>query len=716
MTPADLAHSPIWVAWRAERRNGKPTKVPYDPRTGRRAAADDPATWATRRDAENWAATHGGAGIGVVLCPIDGAHLAGVDLDSCRDPQTGAVEPWAESIIGRLQTYSEVSPSGTGVKLIFRIAPADMPTVEALMDGKQGRQFRNGGGEHGPAIEVYCGGRYFAVTDDAISDSDELRQVGIGDLTWLLRDAGPKFAGKGKEAPGGRDNSRSAKAFRAGAALVALGASYEEMRDALLNHSDADVAAWAREKGLLAHERELRRVYDNAKAAPEPEEPTVEGLPFSSDEALALRFAENHAGSLRYVAGWNRWLSWTGVHWRADDTLAVWDRVRAQCREAANGRSKKTAKEITSAKTISAVERLARSDRRLAATIDQWDREPLLLNTPDGVVDLRDGRIRPHRPEDYMTKITAVGPRGEYPKWKAFLSRITNGDAALIAYLQRIAGYCLTGDTGEQAMFFAYGVGANGKGVFLQTLGRVLGDYCKTAAIETFTESKTDRHPTELARLHSARLVTATETESGRNWAESRIKMLTGGDTVAAHFMRQDDFEYVPIFKLFFSGNHKPGLRSVGEAMQRRVNMIPFAVIIPLGERNPHFGDRLRDEWAGILQWMVDGCLDWQERGLAPPEAVTKATEAYFVAQNSFSFWVEECCERDPNAWTKTTDLFASWKAWAEKAGVRCGDIKGFAEAMEAEGFLWKHSKMGNGYMGVRIACEPPPRGWHDDG
>ena len=113
--------------------------------------------------------------------------------------------------------------------------------------------------------------------------------------------------------------------------------------------------------------------------------------------------------------------------------------------------------------------------------------------------------------------------------------------------------------------------------------------------------------------------------------------MLTGGDVVTAHFMRQDDFEYAPKFKLFFSGNHKPGLRSVGEAMRRRVNMIPFAVVIPKDERDPHFGDKLEDEWPGVLQWMIDGCLDWQERGLAPPEAVTKATDEYFMAQDSFT-------------------------------------------------------------------------------
>jgi putative DNA primase/helicase len=331
------------------------------------------------------------------------------------------------------------------------------------------------------------------------------------------------------------------------------------------------------------------------------------------------------------------------------------------------------------------------------------------------VVDLRTGLLREHRAADYMTMITPVGPRGDCQKWKAFLCKITNGDAALIAYLQRVTGYSLPGDTGEQAMFFAYGVGANGKGVFLQTIGRILGDYCKTAAIETFTESKSDRHPTELARLHSARLVTATETESGRNWAESRIKMLTGGDTVTAHFMRQDDFEYVPKFKLFFSGNHKPGLRSVGEAMRRRMHMIPFAVIIPKDERDPHFVDKLKDEWPGILQWMIDGCLHWHEHGLAPPEAVAKETDAYFEAQDSFSLWIEECCERDPNAWTSTTVLFGSWKVWAEKAGVRYGDIKSFGEAMEAAKFVWKRTKACNGYEGLRIALEPPPQHWQDD-
>jgi putative DNA primase/helicase len=404
-------------------------------------------------------------------------------------------------------------------------------------------------------------------------------------------------------------------------------------------------------------------------------------------------------------------MSWLGKSWRKDETYYAFDLARRLCREAADEcADTKAKKAIASAKAVAATVHLARADRRLAATPEQWDADPWLLNTPDGVVDLRTGHIRPARSEDYMTQMTAVGAIGDCPRWKAFLYQIMSGNAEMVAYLQRVCGYCLTGDTTEQAMFFGYGRGANGKGVFLQTVSHILGDYCKIAAIETFTETNNDRHPTELARLHNARLVTATETEGGRNWAESRLKLLTGGDIITAHFMRKDDFEYVPRFKLLFSGNHKPSLRNVGVAMRRRINMIPFAVVIPESDRDSQFADKLKPEWSGILKWMIEGCLDWQKRGLDPPDDVKNATADYFTIQDSFSLWLEECCQRDPNAWAATTALFASRKAWAERTGVRYGDIKTFCEAMTDNGFAWKHTKKGNGYVGLRIAEDPPHR------
>jgi putative DNA primase/helicase len=430
--------------------------------------------------------------------------------------------------------------------------------------------------------------------------------------------------------------------------------------------------------------------------------------PLFSEDDLALRFAERHAPDLRYVAVWSEWLCWDGRQWRIENTLRVFDLARIICREAAGECGKKLKKALTSAKTVAAIVTLARSDRRIAATSDQWDADPWLLNTPDGVVDLRTGRIRGHRAQEYMTRITAIGPHGDCPKFKAFLERIMGGDEGLIAYLKPVFGYCLTGVTTEQALFFAHGAGSNGKTVLMSTMAGILGDYCLATPIETFTESRTERHPTELARMGGARLVTATETEGGRYWAESRLKEITGGERIAARFMRQDFFEFTPQFKPFISGNHRPRLRSVGLAMRRRVNMIPFLVAIPEDERDPELTVKLKMEWRGILAWAIDGCLDWRKRGLAPPEAVAKATDAYFASEDGYKDWIADRCEIVAGFWSSSSQLFASWRHWAEKAGQPPGDNKRFREEMERLGFAHKHNMKGNFFVGLRIRQDPP--------
>jgi putative DNA primase/helicase len=455
----------------------------------------------------------------------------------------------------------------------------------------------------------------------------------------------------------------------------------------------------------------------NALGRPLEAERLADSAPAFSDEALALQFANRHAGNLRFVAAWNKWLFWDGKHWQFEETLRAWDFAREICREAAAQCNKaKLAPAIASAKTIYAVERLARSDRRLAATVDQWDADPWQLNTPQGVVDLTTGQARAHIPEDYFTKITAVGPRGDCPRFIAFLNRITDGDCELVAYIQRMLGYGLTGLTREHALFFGYGTGANGKSVLLSTVAGILGEYHKTAPIETFTATNGDRHPTDLASLRGARLVTATETEEGRRWAESRIKQLTGGDTVAARFMRQDFFEYRPAFKLIIAGNHKPSLRSVDEAIRRRFHLIPFAVTIPSEERDPDLAEKLKAEWSGILAWLVEGCLEWQTEGLRPPKAVVEATATYLSAEDSLAAWMDEKCERKADAWASSSALFACWSAWATAAGENPGNSKRFAQALESRGFIPNRQRNEGsnlrGFDGLRLI--PESDGWPD--
>lgn len=426
--------------------------------------------------------------------------------------------------------------------------------------------------------------------------------------------------------------------------------------------------------------------------------------PAFSDDALALRFSERHGETLRYVAAWGRWLQWSGAHWATDETINVFDLARAVCREAAaECNQPKVASAIASAKTVAAVERLARSDRRHAATVDQWDADPWLLNTSGGVVDLRTGDRRAARPEDHMTKITAVAPGGECPRWMQFLEEITASDVALQAYLWRVLGYALTGVTREHALFFGYGEGRNGKSVLLKTVADILASYHKTAAIETFTVTNGDQHPTGLAGLQGARLVTAIETEEGRRWAESRIKALTGGDKIAARFMRLDYFEFTPQFKLFVAGNHKPHLRSVDEAIRRRFHLVPFRVTFTPEQCDEALPEKLKAEWSGILQWMIDGCLEWQREGLNPPQAVREATDAYLEAEDTLAAWIDERCERDPKAWEQSSNLFASWSAWADKAGEHVGTIRRFSQNLESHGFQPQRRMNGRGFCGLRL-------------
>jgi putative DNA primase/helicase len=287
-----------------------------------------------------------------------------------------------------------------------------------------------------------------------------------------------------------------------------------------------------------------------------------------------------------------------------------------------------------------------------------------------------------------------------------FLDTIFAKDNELIAYLQKFFGYILTGVTTEHAMLFFYGTGANGKSVLISTISGILGEYHRVAPIDTFTVTGMIQHPTDMAGLQGARLVTAVETEDGRRWAESKIKALTGGDKITARFMRGDFFEFVPAFKLIVAGNHKPSLRTVDEAMRRRLNLIPFNVTIPPEERDKDLAEKLKAEWPGILKWMIEGCLKWQGEGLEPPQSVVGATAEYLQSEDTFATWIEERCELKPSYGDTSANLFASWKAWAELMGEPAISRKKFGNKLESKlGIVrttFGHAKT-RGYSGIRV-------------
>lgn len=436
--------------------------------------------------------------------------------------------------------------------------------------------------------------------------------------------------------------------------------------------------------------------------------------PEFTDDALGLRFTDTFRQALKFVALWNRWVIWDGAVWKRDDTLRVYDLVRRCCRSiSGEAREPKIKAALTAAKTVAAIEKLVRSDRRHALQADEWDADPWLLNTPGGIVDLRTGEIGPHDPMHLITKSTAVAP-GQIegcPQWMEFLAKVTGHNLQLSEYLKRIAGYWLTGLTREHAMWFFYGTGRNGKGVFLNTLVRIMGDYAMTASPDTFTEEGRGKHLTVLARLQGARLVVSQETEEGIPWAETRIKSVTGGDPITANHMRQDPFTFTPQFKLGISGNHKPGLKAVDEAIRARFNLVPFTITIPKSERDPELSEKLWKEAPGILAWAIQGCWDWNNNPnrLYAPAVVTSATEDYFDSEDATQLWIADCCLRDGEELSGI--LYKSWSIWAVRSGEKPGSHKAFSRTLEKNGFVTgTRTNTGIPVKGLRLIPPPPPK------
>jgi len=421
----------------------------------------------------------------------------------------------------------------------------------------------------------------------------------------------------------------------------------------------------------------------------------------SNEDDIALKFAVMYANKLKFDHTRGSWYAWDGDRWKVEGTNLAFDWARNLCRAMrVNNKQEK----LASIRVATAVEKFSQADRRFAVTHEIWNPDPWLLCTPCGTVDLKNGELSANNPDNLITMCTGVSPAAmQTPVWNRFLKDATNNDSDLERFLQIVAGYCLTGVTYEHALFFLYGFGGNGKSTFVNVLADLMTDYAVTASMDTFVASRSDRHPTELARLEGARLVAASETEEGRAWAESRIKQLTGGDPVAARYMRQDFFEFKPQFKLLIQGNHQPTLNNVDDAMRRRFNIIPFIFKPP--KPNPGLADQLKAEYPGILQWAIHGCLAWREQSLVKPEAVQVETDQYFSEQDIFSQWVSECTERcgvtmlEPNH-----VLWKSWEAFASRIGEKPGNQRALGDNLARSGYRRGRTKSeGRGFKGIKV-------------
>ena len=356
---------------------------------------------------------------------------------------------------------------------------------------------------------------------------------------------------------------------------------------------------------------------------------------------------------------------------------------------------------LWSAASVAAVERLARSNPASLAIPETFDSDLMLLGTPGGTVDLRSGKMRPAQRQDMIAMQTAVAPHPGVPiRFMQFLDEIK----VCPDFLQRLAGYALTGSTKEEKVFFFYGSGANGKSKFVEQLQGIMGDYSRKAAISTFVDKAHSDHPTELAGLKGARLVTSSEIPAGKRWNEAVIKDLTGGDTISARLMRQDFFDFKPQLTLIIFGNTQPSLSSVDSAIRRRMFLVPFLANF---ERNPdkQLGDKLRTEWPQILNWAIEGSTKWLNDGLKIPPEVLATSEAYLAEEDIIGQFIEDCLERLPKHsgyFMAMHELTTRFEHWCEHNGHQPWSQRNFKKALKEREFEEGRQSSARGFINLR--------------
>jgi putative DNA primase/helicase len=452
-------------------------------------------------------------------------------------------------------------------------------------------------------------------------------------------------------------------------------------------------------------------------------------LPYS-DYTNARAFVQDHGERVRYCYPWKTWLVWTGTHWQRDTSGTVMQMAKQTVKRLA--RSIETLTDEQAVTTLMAHIKSSLSTAKLKAMVESvqsesgipvqpeaFDADPWLLNCANGTLDLRTGELRPHQQADMLTKCLAIPykPDATCPTWDAFLWRIMGGtltpddpamsdgeleqrhlaDAraeALIGYLQRSAGYTLTGSTKEQCIFLCHGPTKTGKSTYLATLRKTLGPYAKQADMETFMHKDRPEVRNDLADLAGARFVYAVESQEGKRLAEGLVKQMTGGvDHLKARLLFQEYFEFAPQFKAYIGTNHLPVIKDSDDAIWERIRKIPFTVQIPKSERDKDLEAKLEQELPGILAWAVRGCLAWkQNNDLQEPEAVLDATQAYRTEMDSVARFLDECCLVLPDARVKASILYERYKQWCLDTGEELLTLTKLGTALDRRGIEKRQS------------------------
>lgn len=741
--PSELKALPQWILWRAAEKGGRYTKIPYQI-DGNEARSNDRRTWSTFATAAKFYTESDANGIGFVFSRQD--KYIGIDIDKCvtfsaddTEKANPIINAFAKEIIDTLDSYTEFSVSGTGIHIIIK---GSLPQSVVGTGRKSAK--------HG--LEIYQHGRYFTMTgnlensNDIYERTDELAEIFEkyfddsdikgrvnlaeyeNDEIKLSNDALWERMFRSKSGDEIRslyngnltndDHSSSDLAlcnhlaFWTGKSASRMDSMFREtslMRDKWdrIHFSDTGETYGERTIAMAIssttttvldhkHEEEYAEfdVSFNVDAVVVDDEEKPKKKFRLNELGNAERIAYEYGHVIRYVSGSDHWYIWDGKRWHIDSKKQIERIANKVLREL-----EKSDDEMESKWARSCGKRNIRMNSikdlmpLVPAEREEFDRHKFLFNVENGIINLRNAKLQQHDREFKLSKITNVifDEKAECPTWINFLNQIFKNDAELIDYMQRLVGYSLTGDISEQGMYFLVGGGSNGKSTFINVIKNLMGDYGAQTNSNTFIKKKSDGANNDIARLANARFVSAVESEEGEKLQESLVKTITGGEPILARFLRQEFFEFIPEFKVFFTTNHKPIIGGVDEGIWRRVKIIPFTLNLKPHERDKKLEEKLSLEMSGILNWALEGCIKWQQSGIKEPKVVMDATGNYKAEMDILAPFLDEMCYTDEPKneaiRIEAKELYNIYDRWCSQSGERQIGNRSFYRMLETKGF-----------------------------
>ena len=750
--PYELKELDHWCCFKIEKvDNGRFTKRPYNPNTNEMAKSNDESTWVSFEDATSQSLNYDGIGF------FFKAPYVGIDLDKVENEIEEYLEqPDTDNIIGEfinvLETYAEISPSGTGIHLITK---GELPP--------RGRRRGN--------VEIYDTGRFFTMTGKHIGGYNGISEDEYGQLNFLHNKyiASHEKETKQLNTSTGFGNDLSveqiidiAKKSKNSLRFTTL---YEgDWTQFYDSQSEADMAfandlafwtardpkkmddifrksnlyrdKWDEQRGDYTYgDMTVNRAIESCQNEFVPENTDTDFQIFVMEEDVkpakkdkrysyddtgnAERLKDLFGDNIRFNYTSNSWMYYDGKRWKHDDTgrmkiLAdkVVENMKNEKLFLADGVDQEDMEKYRyrhwkdSRNHNKKVNMMKECEHLLPVTNETFDNDFNLFNVQNGFINLIKGQLSEHERSNYFTKISNVEytDKADCPKWDEFLDDIFLGNQELVRFIQRAVGYSLSGHTSEQVLFVLYGNGRNGKSVFLDILNEVFGNYSTNIQPQAIMASKnnSDASP-EIAKLDGARLVTTTEPNEGERFDEGLLKQLTGGDRVSARKLYENEFEFTPQFKLWMATNHKPYVRGRDEGIWRRFVIIPFDKQIPLHEIDRDLTKKLKRELPAIMRWCVDGFLEWQRIGLSEPAIIKEQRDEYRTEMDSISAFIEECCETDYKFKISASELFSAYDNLAKRNNQhKMTNVKFAAEMLKK--FERTTIKGKRYYRGLKIA------------